>query len=159
MRDRSALVSAEDLPSTGFWTRFLRGGVILAPCERFLLTTFVHQLPADMAALLRQEWRGLNLVQRSPDWNELRFYRLVRGRVDRAELPRLPIAGGEVKLLSLALRPSRDSDLLHVNFWAVDGWFFNLNASRSLRPLRDQIEIVIDQVEHSYRSNLVRRGA
>jgi hypothetical protein len=149
-------MNAEGLPSTGFWTRFLRGGVILAPCERFLLTTLVRHVPADMAAALRQQWRGLNLVQRSPAWDELRFYRVVRGRVDRAELPNLPIAGGEVKLLSLALRPSPDSDLLHVNFWAVDGWFFNLNASRSLRPLRDQSEVVIGQVEHSYRSNLVR---
>jgi len=62
-------------------------------------------------------------------------------------------------LLSVALRPPGEAEVLHVNFWAVDGWFFNLNASRSLRQFRDLSDVVVEAVEHSYRSNLVRRGA
>jgi hypothetical protein len=59
----------------------------------------------------------------------------------------------------LALRPGTDPDPVHVNFWAVDGWFFNLNANRTLRPFRNCREMNIEGVEHSYRSNLLRRRA
>jgi hypothetical protein len=132
--------------------------VSLVPFERFLLTTLVHEVPAEMAAALRKEWRWLNLIQRSPDWQELRFYRLRGGRVDRSDLPRLPVHDGEVKLLSLALRPNGSTRLLNVNFWGVNGWFFNLNADPSYRPFRDCTTMPIQEVEHSYRSNLVRRA-
>ena len=150
---------AEDLPTTGFWTRLLRGGVILSPFERFLLRILEQHGPAEMVTLLRQQWRGLNLIQRSPDWQELRFYRLVAARVDRTDLPKLPVRDGEVKLLSVALRPTADMAIVNINFWAVDGWFFSLNADRSWEPFRELRDAPIESVEHSYRSNLVRRGA
>jgi hypothetical protein len=111
-----------------------------------------------MAAVIRQQWRGLNLIQRDPEWQELRFYRLVRGRMDRSGLPKLPVRDGEVKLLSLALRPPGVQDVLHVNFWAIDRRFFNLNASRSLQEFRANTDMAVESVEHSYRSNLVRTG-
>ena len=158
-RTPGALVTSEDMPNTSLWTRLLRGGVSLTAFDRFLLGILEQHVPAEMATALRQQWRGLNLIQRSPDWQELRFYRLVAGQVDRAELPKLPVRDGEVKLLSVALRPTGDGDALNVNFWAVDGWFFNLNADRSLRPFRELSDSAVDAVEHSYRSNLVRRGA
>jgi hypothetical protein len=41
----------------------------------------------------------------------------------------------------------------------VDGRFFSLKSDRALRPFRDLHEIALEAVEHSYRSNLVRRGA
>ena len=148
-----------DLPTTTLWTRVLRGGVSLTAFDRFLLRMLEQHVPAEMATALRQQWRGLNLIQRSPDWQELRFYRLVAGRVDRAELPKLPVRDGEVKLLSVALRPAGQADVLNVNFWAVDGWFFNLNSDRPLRPFRELSDTAVEAVEHSYRSNLVRRGA
>jgi hypothetical protein len=152
-------VASEDQPSTSFWARLLRGGVSLTAFERFLLGGLAQHVPAELAETLRQEWRALNLIQRSFDWQELRFYRTVAGRVQRAELPKLPVREGAVKLLGLALRPSGEADLLHVNYWAVDGCFFSLNASRSLRPFRELGDTPVDAVEHSYRSNLVRRGA
>jgi hypothetical protein len=150
-------VDAGDLPSTGFLTRLLRGGVTLSPLEGFLLRSLEQHLPAEMRKVLRVQWRGLNLIQRSPDWQELRFYRLVRGRVDRTDLPKLPVRDGEVRLLSLALRPQPGTPLLHVNYWAVEARFFNLNASSSLRPFSADKEMTIEHVEHSYRSNLVPR--
>jgi len=152
-------VTAGDLPTTSFWMRLLRGGVSLSTFDQFLLGTLLQHVPGEMATAIRKQWRGLNLVQRDPEWQELRFYRLVRGRADRSELPRLPVRDGEVKLLSLALRPADAGDLLHVNFWAIDRSFFNLNASRSLWPFRDQTEMPLESVEHSYRSNLLRTGA
>lgn len=152
-------MTAEDLPSTSLWMRLLRGGVSLTPFEGFLLGSLVQHVSGEMAGVIRQQWRGLNLIQRDPEWQELRFYRLVRGRVDRSELPQLPVRDGEVKLLSLALRPAGAADLLHVNFWAVDRRFFNLNANRSLRPFRDHTEMPVEAVEHCYRSNLVGGGA
>ena len=152
-------MTAEDLPTTSLWMRLLRGGVSLAPFERFLLRGSVQRVPAEMAATIRQQWRGFNLIQRAPDWQELRFYRVVAGRVDRSKLPKLPVRDGEVRLLSIALRPNDAAEVLNVNLWAVDGWFFSLNADRPLRPFRDWSEMAVAAVEHSYRSNLVRRGA
>jgi hypothetical protein len=152
-------VTSEDLPSTSLWTRLLRGGVSLTPLDRFLLRRLEQHVPAEMATALRHQWRALKLIQRSPDWQELRFYRLVTDQVHGAERSKLPVRDGEVKLLSVALRPTGEAEVLHVNFWAVDGWFFNLNASRSLRQFRDLSDVVVEAVEHSYRSNLVRRGA
>jgi hypothetical protein len=149
-------LTSEDIPTTSLWLRLLRGGVSLTPFDHFLLGTLVQHVPGEMANTIRQQWRGLNLIQRDPEWQELRFYRIVRGRVDPSALPRLPVRGGEVKLLSLALRPPATPDLLHVNFWAVDRRFFNLNANCSLRPFRDRTEMQIDAVEHCYRSNLMR---
>lgn len=147
-----------DLPTTSLWMRLVRGGVPVTPFDGFLLGSLLHNVPAEMATIIRQQWRGLNLAQRDPEWQELRFYRVVSGRVDRGDLPRLPVRDGEVKLLSLALRPTDATELLHVNFWAIDRCFFNLNANRSLRPFRDRSEMPIESVEHSYRSNLVRSG-
>lgn len=152
-------MTAEDLPACNLWMRLLRGGVSLTPFDKFLLESLARHVPSYMASAIRHQWGGFNLVQRDPEWLELRFYRLVRGRVDRSELPRLPVRDGEVKLLSLALRPLGIAELLHVNFWAVDRRFFNLNANRSLRPFRDQTEMPVETVEHCYRSNLVRSGA
>jgi hypothetical protein len=152
-------VNAEHLPTISLWSRILRGGVSLSAFERFLLRTLAEHVPPDIATALRQQWRGLNLIQRNPDWQELNFYRIVWGRVDRRGLPKLPIRDGEVKLLSLSLRPGNEPELLHVNFWAMDGWFFNLNANRSLKPFRALPEVEVKAVERSYRSNLVNRGA
>jgi hypothetical protein len=152
-------MTAEDLPTSSLWMRLLRGGVSLTPFDKFLLGSLVRHVPGEMATAIRHQWRGLNLIQRDPEWQELRFYRLVGGRVDRSELPKLPVRDGEVKLLSMALRPTGVADLLHVNFWAVDRRFFNLNANRSLRPFRGGTEMPVEAVEHSYRSNLVRSGA
>lgn len=148
-------MNTQDLPATRLWFRIARGGVSLTAFESFLLRTLAEQLPPDMATALRQEWRGLNLIQRSPDWQELNFYCVRKGRVDRGLLPKLPIRDGEIKLLSLALRPTKETALTHVTFWAVDGRFFNQNANRSLRPFRDLAEMGVEATEHSYRSNLV----
>jgi hypothetical protein len=89
--------------------------VSLSAFERFLLRALAEHAPPGMATALRQQWRGLNLIQRSPDWQELNFYRIVRGRVDRHRLPKLPIRDGEVKLFSLALRHGDEPERLHVN--------------------------------------------
>jgi hypothetical protein len=104
-------LNTEDLPATRLWCRIARGGVSLTAFESFLLRTLAEHVPPDMATALRQEWRGINLIQRSPDWQELNFYCITNGRVDRSHLPKLPIRDGEVKLLSLALRPTRETAL------------------------------------------------
>jgi hypothetical protein len=114
-------MTSENLPSTSLWTRLLRGGVSLTPLDRFLLRRLEQHVPAEMATALRHQWRALKLIQRSPDWQELRFYRLVTDHAHRAELSKLPVRDGEVKLLSVALRPPGEAEALHVNFWAVDG--------------------------------------
>ena len=152
-------MTVEDLPTSSLWMRLLRGGVALTPFDRFLLKSLVQHVTGDMATALRHQVRGFNLIQRDPQWEELRFYRVVRGRVDRSELPSLPVRDGEVRLLSMALRPAGATDPLHVNFWAVDRRFFNLKADRSLRPFRGHTEMPVEAVEHSYRSNLMRSGA
>ena len=43
-------MSPENLPTTGFWTRLLRGGVVLSPFERFLLTILEQHVPAEMVS-------------------------------------------------------------------------------------------------------------
>jgi hypothetical protein len=152
-------VKAAELPTTGFWLRLAWGGVSLTAFERFVLRRLAEHVPAEFATTLLHQWRGLNLIQRSPDWEELRFYRMLRGRVDRSALPTLPVRDGEVKLLSLALRPSPQADLLHLNAWAVNGQFFCLNANATYRPYAARTEMHLEGVEHSYRSNLMPRGA
>jgi hypothetical protein len=64
-------VDTTDLPTTSFWLRLARGGVSLTAFERFLLRRLAEHVPAELATSLRQQWRGLNLIQRSPDWAEL----------------------------------------------------------------------------------------
>jgi hypothetical protein len=152
-------MTAETLPTTGFWTRLLRGGVVLSPFERFLLTILEQHVPPEMLEPLREQWRGLNLIQRSPDWRELRFYRLVSWRVDRTALPKLSVRDGEVKLLSVALSPADATKIVNINFWAVNASFFSLNSDRPWRLFQELSGAAITSVEHSYRSNLFRRGA
>jgi hypothetical protein len=59
-------VDTTDLPTTSFWLRLARGGVCLTAFERFLLRRLEEHVPAELATTLRQQWRGLNLIQRSP---------------------------------------------------------------------------------------------
>jgi hypothetical protein len=63
----------------------------------------------------------LNRFQRSPNWRELNFCRIVWGRIVRHSLTKLPIRDGEVKPLSVARHPGDEPELLHVSFWAVGG--------------------------------------
>jgi hypothetical protein len=71
-----------------------RGAVTLSPFEAWLLGECVERLPNDFQPAVRDQLAGSNLVQRDPQWRELRFYRIVRGRVDRSALP---LAAGEAR--------------------------------------------------------------
>jgi hypothetical protein len=92
------------VPRPTWWLQVWRGAVALTPFEEWLLGECIRRLPSNFQPIVRDQLAGSNLVQRDPEYRELRFYRLVRGRVDRSALPLLPLKAGEVKLLSLAVR-------------------------------------------------------
>jgi len=79
------------LPQPRLWYRIWKSAVNLSPLEEFLLLEFVQRMPVNFQPILRSQLASYNLVQRDPDWLELRFYRFVRGRVDRSPLPLLSI--------------------------------------------------------------------
>jgi hypothetical protein len=147
------------LPSPSLWYRIWRGAVALSPFEEWLLAECIRHLPADFHPLVRAQLAGSNLVQRDPEWRELRFYRMVRGRVDRSALPLLPVKPGEVKLLSLAVRVPERAAPLHAVLWAVDQRAAMLNFDPGIQPHSRLPAAVLEDVRQSWRSNIVSGGA
>ena len=144
------------LPQPSLWHRVWKGAVIPCPLEEFLLYEFVERMPVNFQPILRSQLAGYNLVQRDPDSIELRFYRIVRGRVDRSSLPILPIRAGEVKLLSITAQIPDVDDPLHASFWAVDRRFFIVNFGCSIKPYKDLPSASIEKTRQSWRSNVER---
>jgi hypothetical protein len=140
------------------WLRLWRGAVTLSPFEVWLLGECVRHLPTDFQPALREQLAGSNLVQRDPEWRELRFYRIVRGRVDRSALPLLPVRPGEVKLLSLAARLPDRAEPLHAVLWAVDRRVAMLNFEPGIRAYAHLAAATVDGVRQSWRSNVVSDG-
>jgi hypothetical protein len=137
------------------WFRVWRGAVTLSPFEAWLLGECVERLPNDFQPAIRDQLAGSNLVQRDPQWRELRFYRIVRGRVDRSALPLLPVKPGEVKLLSLAVRVPARAEPLHTVLWAVDRRVAMLNFEPGIRAYAQQPAATVEGVRQSWRSNVV----
>lgn len=144
------------LPQPSLWYRVWKGAVIPCPLEEFLLSEFVERMPVNFQPILRSQLASYNLVQRDPDYIELRFYRIVRGRVDRGSLPILQIRGGEVKLLSITAEIPDAEDPLHASFWAVDRRFFMVNFGCSIKPYKDLPSASIEKARQSWRSNVDR---
>lgn len=144
------------LPQPSLWCRVWKGAVIPCPLEEFLLCEFVERMPVNFQPILRNQLASYNLVQRDPDYIELRFYRIVRGRVDRSSLPVLQSRAGEVKLLSIAAKIPDVDGPLHASFWAVDRRFFMVNFGCSIKPYKDLPSASIEKTEQSWRSNVER---
>lgn len=117
---------------------------------------FVERIPVNFQPILRNQLAGYNLVQRDPDWLELRYYRIVKGRVDRSPLPLLPIQVGEVKLLSITAKIPDVDDPLHASFWAVDRRFFMVNFGSSIKPYKGLPSASVKKTRQSWRSNVER---
>jgi hypothetical protein len=141
------------------WFRVWRGAVTLSPFEAWLLGECVGRLPSDFQPAVRDQLAGSNLVQRDPGWRELRFYRVVGGRVDRSALPLLPLKPGEVKLLSLAVRVPARAEPLHAVLWAVHRRVAMLNFEPGIRAYAQLPAATVDGVRQSWRSNVVSGGA
>ena len=141
------------------WFRLWRVAVTLSPFEAWLLGECVRRLPSDFQPVLRDQLAGSNLVQRDPKFRELRFYRVVRGRVDRSELPELPVKPGEVKLLSMAVRVPDRAEPLHAVLWAVDRRVTMLNFDPGIQAYQHLTGASVEGVRQSWRSNVVGGGA
>jgi len=144
------------LPQPSLWHRVWKGAVILCPLEEFLLLEFVERMPVNFQPILLNQLAGYNLVQRDPDWIELRFYRIVQGRVDRNSSPLLQIRVGEVKLLSITAQIPDVDDRLYASFWAVDRRFFMVNFGSSIKPYKGIPSASVEKTRHSWRSNVER---
>jgi hypothetical protein len=142
------------LPPPSLWYRVWKGAVALCSLEEFLLLDFVEKLPINFQPIIRNQLASYNLVQRDPDWLELRFYRIAQGRVDRSPLPSLPIRVGEVKLLSITARIPDVNDPIHASFWAVDRKFFMVNFGCSIKPYKELLAVSIEKTRQSWRSNV-----
>ena len=142
------------LPDTSVLERLWRGGVVLSPLELRIVSLFVENSPANFQSVLREQLGAANLVQRSPDWTELRFYTIDKGRVDRSGLAELPIRPGEIKLLSMAFLVEGATEPIHANFWAVDRRFVIINFDRSIKTFRHNVDIHMQKVRQSWRSNI-----
>jgi hypothetical protein len=142
------------LPDTSVLERLWRGGVVLSPLEVGIVSLFVENSPADFQSVLREQIGAANLVQRSPDWTELRFYTMDKGRVDRSGLAELPVRPGEIKLLSMGFLVEDATEPIHANFWAVDKRFVIINFDRSIKTIRHIVDIRLQRVRQSWRSNI-----
>ncbi len=137
-----------------WFDRLWKGAVEASPLEAQLVHLFVQEMPPDFHPSLEVQIRSANLVQRDPGWTELRFYTMVAGKVDRSNLPVLPIRAGEVKLLSISFTVG-DEDLRHVSFWAVDRHFVMMNFDRSTESCSRGDDLDVIRVRQSWRSNAV----
>jgi len=149
------------------WMRFWRGGVALAPIEAAILRIVHDALPGHMATIFDQQLEGVNLVQRvlipshqtgRAAWRGLHFYRIKNGRVDRSDLPKLPVKGGEVKLLRLKLSVGSTGSVLNIAAYAMNGWFFDIQSGEDWRPLTKERALTVQDVHQSWRSNVVPPG-
>jgi hypothetical protein len=147
------------IASPSLWFRIWRGAVTLSPFEMWLVGECVRHFPSDFQPGLRDQLAGSNLVQRDPKWRELRFYRIVRGRLDRSALPLLPVKPGEVKLLSLAVRVPDRAAPLHAVLWAVDRRVAMLNFEPGIRAYAQLPAASVNGVRQSWRSNVASGGA
>jgi hypothetical protein len=143
------------LPPPSLWFRIWRGAVTLSPFETWLLSECVHHLPQDFQAIVRDQLAGSNSVQRDPEWRELRFYRIVGGRVDRSTLPPLPVRCGEVKLLRLEVRMPGRSAPLHGVLWAADQRVAMLTFDPGIELYAELDAALVESVRQSRRSNVV----
>ena len=137
----------------GWLTRLWKGGLIVSPLEAGLVHRFVDEMPLEFRSPLEAQIRSANLIQRDPDWIELRFYTMVDGSVNRSSLPPLPVHQGEVKLLSIAYHVG-DGETRHATFWSVDRQFVMVNFDRSIEVVRHHRDFEVVRVRQSWRSNL-----
>jgi hypothetical protein len=144
------------IPQPSLWRRVWKGAVIPCPLEEYLLYEFVERMPVNFQPILRSQLASYNLAQRDPDYIELRFYRIIRGRVDRRSMPLLPIRAGEVKLFSVTAQIPDVDDPLNASFWAVDRRFFMVNFGCSIKPYKDLSSASIEKTRQSWRSNVER---
>jgi hypothetical protein len=138
-----------------WWLRLRRGGTLLSPVEQRLMVIFREAMPPDFHPAIDAQFAALNLAQRDMDWKGVRLYRISHGKVRRNDLLPLPCAGGQVKLLSTAIKVTGHADPIHVVFWAVDKVFFGFTVDVSLKPYAAQTELPIEAMKHSWRSQWV----
>ena len=134
--------------------RLLKGGVNLTPVEVQLLELFQSNVPPKIQIPLDRQIAAYNLVQREIDGRALNFYRIRRWKVYRDDLPKLPVSPGEIKLLSIELGDSAAPDAFYATFWAVNGYFFSMDLSKSLEYTSPQ-QLQIRKVKQCWRSNVI----
>ena len=144
--------------------RLWRGGVTLVPIEIAILRRVRDALPEHLVHIFDQQLDAMNLVQRMlvpshktgrAAWRGLHFYRIRRGRVDRSDLPKLPLKDGEVRLVRLKLSVGTTGEVLNITATAVNGCFFDIQSGEDWRPLANAPSVTVLDAHQSWRSNVV----
>ena len=119
-----------------FWLRTLRGGIRLTPIEQQLLISFREHIPPSFHTSFDAQLDAINLAQRHVEWKGVNFYRIRRRKVSHDDLPPLPCAEGEIKLLSLSIAVPGIAEPLHVAYWAVQRFFFGFGMVNRFSQFR-----------------------
>lgn len=139
------------------WLRLWRGGITLVR----------DALPEHLVHIFDRQIDAMNLVQRMlvpshktgrAAWRGLHFYRINHGRVDRSDLPKLPIKDGEILLVRLKLSVGATGEVLNVTATAVNGCFFDIQSGEDWRPLANEGSLSVLDVHQSWRSNVVSQS-
>ena len=135
--------------------RSFGGGVNLTAIEKELLELLPENLPPNIAKIIVQQIDLFNLVQREIDGRALNFYRLQRGKIDIASIPKIKTKKIETKLLSIAFEIEGESREFNATFTAIDGFFFCMNFSDDLRQYKKKSKLKVVKISKSWKSELV----
>ena len=97
-----------------FFTRLLRGGIVLMPIEEELLQIAIKEMPPILHPIVETQLDAYNLIQREADGRAINFSRIKGGSVKRDDIPPLPLKSGEAKLLSVAFDIPGQAENMHV---------------------------------------------
>lgn len=134
----------------GNWlTRLARGGVVLAPAEKWLLRQLVNNLPPHLKPIVEDQIASYNLAQREWDKRAVNFYRrptLLPGMslLDMPPMEALP-------LVRVTASVAND-DPIHATLTAVSGRVFCMAFSRPAKGVL-VADMKITRVEDAWRSN------
>ena len=139
-----------------FLRRFILGGTQLNKFENFCLSKLVELLPKEIKEILIAQLYTINLVQREVGGRTLNFYATKLGRVNWKNTPLFSTRKSEVKLLKLELE-MQNKKKVHVNFWVVNGIFFQITFSSMESTYSGAVEenITINKVKQSWRSDII----
>ena len=134
--------------------RLALGGVQLTKFEDLCITKLVELVPVQIRKTLVEQLKLVSLVQREVGGRTLNFYATKFGRVNWKTAPMFKTNKDSAKLLKFDLRPEKNR-LLHVNFWVVNGHFFQITFSEDVSSFSELDDFDIVGAKQSWRSEII----
>ncbi len=132
----------------GWLARALRGGVVLAPAEQWLLQELVAALPPHLRPTVESQLRCYNLAQREVDGRAINFY---ARPASRFSAPLLPMSAAPAVLVRVKAS-SGAAEPVHATLTAVSGQVFCMAISRCVQSL-PAASLELAGITEAWRSN------